>query len=154
VDEPTSELHVARTTVAAVASLLVARAVALPEPYWATISTLVAMQSSLRASWEVSRKRFTGTLLGAAVGGALASLLHPGVLLFAAAVLGMGLLCALVRLDRVAYRYIGITLAIVILVPHERPAWITAAHRFAEVSIGIAVALALTALWPERRSTA
>jgi hypothetical protein len=30
------------------------------------------------------------------------------------------------------------------------PAWETAFHRFAEVSIGIGVALILTVLWPEK----
>jgi len=29
--------------------------------------------------------------------------------------------------------------------------WIIAIHRFLEISIGIAVALILTALWPERK---
>jgi uncharacterized membrane protein YccC len=37
----------ARTALAAKASLLVARLFALPEAYWAPITTLVAMQSSL-----------------------------------------------------------------------------------------------------------
>jgi len=32
------------------------------------------------------------------------------------------------------------------------PAWVIAAHRFAEVSIGIAVGLIVTALWPEKKS--
>jgi len=44
----------------------------------------------------------------------------------------------------------GITLAIVMLVVRVAPTWLVAAHRFAEVSIGIAVGLAVTAVWPER----
>ncbi len=36
------------------------------------------------------------------------------------------------------------------LVPRGIAPWLIAVHRFVEVSLGIAVALALTALWPER----
>jgi hypothetical protein len=36
------------------------------------------------------------------------------------------------------------------LIHYARPAWVVALHRFVEVSVGIIVGLALTALWPER----
>ena len=42
------------------------------------------------------------------------------------------------------------TLGIVLLVPRTGPAWEMAWHRFAEVSIGIGVALMLALVWPER----
>ena len=38
--------HSARTAVAAVLSLVVARALRLPEAYWATVTTLIIMQST------------------------------------------------------------------------------------------------------------
>jgi len=44
-------------------------------------------------------------------------------------------------------------LAIVLLIPRAGPAWGIAFHRFAEVSIGIGVALILTLIWPEREDT-
>jgi len=34
-----------------------------------------------------------------------------------------------------------------LLVAHERAPWIVATHRFVEVSLGIAVALLVTAVW-------
>jgi uncharacterized membrane protein YgaE (UPF0421/DUF939 family) len=58
-----------------------------------------------------------------------------------------GILCALLRIDS-AYRFAAITLTIVLLVAHARPPWIVAAHRFVEVSLGIAVALLVTVVWP------
>jgi uncharacterized membrane protein YccC len=149
-DARISRVHLARTTVAALAAFLVARVVRLPEPYWATITTLVVMQSSLVASWTVSWKRLVGTATGAIFGGALATLFPPSLPLFAAALLVSGGLLGIAGLDRVAYRFTGITLAIIMLVPRSQPAWIIATHRFAEVSIGIAVALVITVLWPER----
>lgn len=42
------------------------------------------------------------------------------------------------------YRFVGITLAIVMLVPRPGPAWQMALYRFAGVSIGIAVAVVPT----------
>ena len=149
---PISPMHVVRSTVAALAALLLAGLVTLPEPYWATITTLVVMQSSLVASWTVSWKRLVGTATGAIVGGGLGTFLPSSPLVFAAALLGTGWLFGAARLDRVAYRFAAITLAIVMLVARTRPAWIIAAHRFAEVSIGITVALVVTAIWPEKSS--
>jgi len=145
--------HSARTAVAAVVSLLVARLFRLQEAYWAPITTLVITQSSLGAALAVSWQRLIGTALGAVVGAILA--IYPGrnVLIFATGIFVLGLLSAVVRSDRSAYRFAGITLAIVLLIPRAGSAWQTALHRCAEVFIGIGVALLLTVVWPDREST-
>jgi uncharacterized membrane protein YccC len=143
-------VHSARTAMAAVASLLVARLFGLPATYWAPITTLVITQSSLGAALAVSRRRLAGTGIGAVVGAIVASRFGPHVAVFSAAVFVLGLLCAAAHLDRSAYRFGGVTLAIVLLVPRTGPAWQIALHRFAEVSIGIAVALLSAVAWPER----
>ena len=75
-DKPAIE-HAARTTVAAVASLLVARGCGLPEAYWAVITTIVVMQSTLGASLLISTRRLAGTALGAAMGALLATYFGP-----------------------------------------------------------------------------
>jgi uncharacterized membrane protein YccC len=64
-------LHSARTAVAAVGSLVIAQSCRLPEPYWAAVTTIVIMQSTLGAAWTVSKQRFAGTTLGAAMGALL-----------------------------------------------------------------------------------
>ena len=64
----------------------------------------------------------------------------------------MGLVCAAFRMEKSAYRYASVTLAIIVLIPRSNAAWIVAVHRFVEVSVGIVVALALTAVWPENQS--
>ena len=146
-------VHSARTAVAAVVSVLVARLFGLPEAYWAPITTLVITQSSLGAAFTVSWQRFVGTALGAVVGAIAASHFGPHVLVFGTCVFILGLLRAMAHLDLTAYRFGGITLAIVLLIPRAAPAWQTAFHRFAEVSIGIGVALVLAWVWPEREGT-
>jgi len=143
-------VHSARTALAAIASVLVARLFRLPEAYWAPITTLVITQSSLGAAFTVSWRRLVGTAMGAAVGALLAIHFGSHVIVFGAGVFLLGLLCAVTRSDRSAYRFGGVTLAIVLLVPRTGPAWQIALHRFAEVFIGIGVALVLTVLWPER----
>jgi uncharacterized membrane protein YccC len=142
-------VHVIRTTLASTVSLALARAFRSPEPHWAAISTLVVTQSTLGAAWTISIQRFVGTALGAASAILLMAYLGSSILAFAAGVFGLGLICAISRLDNAAYRFAGITLAIVLVVQRQGPIWMIAAHRFAEVSLGIAVGLVMTALWPE-----
>lgn len=147
-------LHAVRTTVAAVASLLIGRLLRLPESYWAPITTIVVMQSTLGAAWTISRQRLAGTALGAAVGALLATYAPGSVWAFGTGILVVGIICALLRIERNAFRYAGITVAIVVLIARTQPAWTIAIHRFIEISIGIAVGLIVTAVWPEQPSPA
>src|ERR1700749_3766627 len=140
-------LHSLRTAVVAVISLFVARLFRLPESYWAPITTLVITQSSLGAALPVSLQRFVGTALGAIVGAITARYLGEGMFVFGAGVFLLGLLCAIAGSDQPAYRFGGVTLAIVLLKPLGARPWLIAFHRFAEVSIGIAVALLFSVLW-------
>jgi uncharacterized membrane protein YccC len=147
-DNPLTLKHSAHTTVAAVVSHFVARWFGLSESYWAAITTLVVMQSTLGAALPVSAQQLAGTALGAAVG-ALAGTYYPGnALVFGACILLLGIVFVPFRLERTAYRNASITLAIIMLVPGHS-GYVVALHRFFEVSIGIAVGLALSALWPE-----
>jgi|ERR1022692_4073047 uncharacterized membrane protein YgaE (UPF0421/DUF939 family) len=141
-------LDVARTTVAAVVSMLLARTLKLPEYYWAPISAIVIIQSTIdprTLAWQ----RFAGTALGAVIGALIATFFSPGALVYAVAIFLCGALCALLGF-RGAYRFAAITVSIVLLIAHTRPPWIVASHRFVEVSLGIAVALALSEVWPNR----
>jgi uncharacterized membrane protein YccC len=146
-------IHAVRAATAAVASLLIARLFRLPEAYWAPIATIVVMQSTLGAAWTVSRERLAGTALGAIAGAVLATYAGQNIAAFGAGIFALGVLCAILRVERGAYHYAGITLVIVMLIARTQPAWIVAIHRFFEISVGIAVALLLTAVWPEPAQT-
>ncbi len=140
--------HPARTAVAAMLSLLAARALGLPEVYWAPISTIIVVQAGLETALSVAWKRLVGTALGAAAGALLSAWFGPGVIVLGAGIFVLGLLCALLRLDKAAYRFAGITLIIVIWVSHGGPAWVVAIHRFCEVSVGIVVGVIVVAVHP------
>lgn len=142
-------VHAARTAVGATAALLIARAVGLPESYWAAVTTMIVLQSTLGAALSVSVLRFVGTAAGAVAGAVVGSLLGPSVPAFGLTIFVLGVLSAACRLDRSAFRFAGITLAIVMLVVRDVSPWLVAAHRFVEVSIGIVVGLVLTGVWPE-----
>jgi uncharacterized membrane protein YgaE (UPF0421/DUF939 family) len=139
-------IHSARTTVAAVVSMLLARTLKLPEFYWAPISTIVILLSTinpLSLAWQ----RFVGTALGAAVGALIATFFPPNWMVYAMGIFVCGVLSAVLRLGN-AYRFAAITVTIILLIAHVRAPWIVAVHRFVEVSLGIAVALLIAEVWP------
>jgi uncharacterized membrane protein YccC len=138
----------ARTAVAAVASLLLARLFRLPEGYWAAVTAIIVMQSSLGSALTISAQRLAGTALGTTTAVVLKTYFGSGVAAFGLAIFAMGLICMVLGLERNAYRFAGITLTIVTLVGYTQPPWVIAAHRFAEVSLGIVVGVGLAALWP------
>ena len=128
----------ARTAVATLVSLLLARALKFPEYYWAPISTIVILQSAvqpIQGAWQ----RFVGTALGAALGAAIATYVGRTAIVYAIGIFVCGILAAASR-SWSAYRVAAITFSIVVLISRG-PAWVFAWHRFLEVSLGIAVAL-------------
>ena len=146
-----SVVHSIRTASAATLSLAAARLFGLPEAYWAAIATLVVMQSTLDATLLISIERIAATALGALTGALVASYFTGNLLVFAGTVFVLGLLCAAFRMEKSAYRYASVTLAIIVLIPRSNAAWIVALHRFFEVSVGIVVALGVTAVWAEHQ---
>jgi len=135
-----------RTALAAVASLLVARSLKMPEFYWAPISTIVIVLSTI-APLTLAWQRFAGTALGATLGAVLATYAPNHWLVYGAGVFLCGLLSSILRYGG-AYRFAAIAFSIVLLIAHTNPPWVVALHRFLEVSLGIAVALLVTMIWP------
>jgi uncharacterized membrane protein YgaE (UPF0421/DUF939 family) len=135
-----------RTTLAAVVAMLLARILKLPEYYWAPISTIVIIQSTIpprTLAWQ----RFIGTALGAVLGSALATFFPANAVVYGVGILLCGALSFLLRVGG-AYRFAAITLSIILLIPRGRAPWIVGWHRFLEVSLGVGVALAVATVWP------
>jgi uncharacterized membrane protein YgaE (UPF0421/DUF939 family) len=135
-----------RTAVASVAAMLLARGLKLPEFYWAPISAIVVLLSTidpLTIAWQ----RFAGTAMGAVLGAVMGICFRPNWIVYAAGIFLCGILCALLRITS-AYRFAAITLSLVLLIASTQTPWIVAAHRFVEVSLGIAVALLVAVVWP------
>jgi len=144
-------LDSARTAAATLVSLLLARALKFPEYYWAPISTIVIMQSSiqpLQGAWQ----RFVGTALGAVLGAVIATYVGHTAIIYAIGIFVCGILAAFSRAWS-AYRVTAITFSIVVLISRG-PAWVFAWHRFLEVSLGIAVALIALLISQPKKKTA
>jgi len=146
-ENPLSIPQVCLAAIAALVSYLIAAQFGLAEAYWAPMSTLIVMQLTFSAAMPVAVQYVAGTAAGAAVGAATDAYVHGSVWAFAAAVVFIGSFCVVLRVERSSFRYASITLVIVMLVPRSTSARLVALHRFFEVSIGIAVGLALFAIW-------
>ena len=136
----------ARTAIAAVISLILAHTLNLREFYWAPISTIVIVLSTippLTLAWQ----RFAGTAMGAALGAVLATYAPNNWFVYGTGIFLCGILTTAARHGG-SYRFAAIALSIVLLIAHTRPPWVVAIHRFIEVSLGIAVALLVTVIWP------
>jgi len=142
-------IHSATTAIASAIALLAATLLNMDETYWAPISTIIVMQSTLGSSWDTSKQRLIGTVIGTLTAGVMYGLPIPMPLTLAAGIFIMGLICAWLKLVLSAFRFAGVTYAIITLLPHTETAWRIGAHRFVEVSLGIAVALLVTAVGPD-----
>ena len=135
-----------RTAIAAILSAMLAGMLKLPEFYWAPISTIVILLSATDQQ-ALAWQRFAGTAMGAALGALIATFLHPNLAIYGLGLFVCGFLCTILRIGT-AYRFAAITLTIILLIAHTRPPWVVGLHRFVEVSLGIAVALAVARVWP------
>jgi uncharacterized membrane protein YccC len=143
-----------KTAIAGVISLYITNLFHLPQGYWAAISALIVMQSNVGATLSASRTRLAGTAVGAVVGGLFVGFFGSNILGFAIAVAIAFYVCTLLQLAD-SQRLATVTVAIIMLIPSTSSAWVIALHRFAEVALGILIALVVSlTLWPNhaRRS--
>lgn len=146
-----------QTTVAAVAAYGLATSLSLPQGYWAVVTAMLVVQTSVGASLGLAIDRLLATLLGAAVGGALlagfgdsARLIMP---LLAVSVGGLTYLAA----QRPSLRLAPVTAVIVILADLQSGGspLASAATRVLEIGIGAVIALIVALfLFPSRAGQA
>jgi uncharacterized membrane protein YgaE (UPF0421/DUF939 family) len=113
-----------RTAIAAVVSVLLARMLKLPEFYWAPISAIVILLSTinpLTLAWQ----RFAGTAVGVTLGPLFATFLGLNWIAYGVGIFVCGIVSAALRLGA-AYRFAAIAFSIVLLIAHTRPPWIVA----------------------------
>jgi uncharacterized membrane protein YccC len=144
-----------RTLMSCAISYVAARLAALPQGYWALITTLVIVtQPSLTQAVDTARDQIIGACIGAVAGvlGIVAMLRGaPPLAIFTVALIPLAALSA----KRPAFRLACVTLVIVVLIPagpgspFERPL-----HRVLEILIGAISAFVVSAIWPNRALTA
>ncbi|MFB3814258.1 MAG: aromatic acid exporter family protein [Terriglobales bacterium] len=140
-----------KTALAAALAMLLYQVLDLRHGYWAVISAIIVMQSNLGRSMQAAGNRLVGTAIGAAVGTAIVWTAGTNVAAVFIAVAITLWICLLAKLPD-AMRLAGLTAAIVMLIREETP-WQAGLARFADVALGVVVALAVSILWPSRAST-
>ncbi|MDR5856020.1 FUSC family protein [Caballeronia sp. LZ062] len=140
-----------RTLVACAISYGGARLAALPEGYWALITTLVVVtQPSLTQALGTARDQITGACIGGVAGMLGVTAIQHGaspLAVFAVALIPLAVLTA----KRPALRLACVTLVIVVLIPAGGgPPFQRPLHRVLEILIGAASAFIVAAIWPNR----
>ena len=136
-------------SVAAVLALFLARLLHLPEAFWAPISAIVCSLDAVEGATRVARRRLLGTFFGVTIAALQISLAPHGLISYALAVVILGLICGLIKLHPSAFRFGAIALTVVVTSPDKAAVWLTASTRFADVALGILVALAVVRIWPK-----
>lgn len=136
-------------SVAAVLALFLARLLHLPEAFWAPISAIVCSLDAVEGATRVARRRLLGTFFGVTIAAIQISLAPHGLISYALAVVILGLICGLIKLHPSAFRFGAIALTVVVTSPDKAAVWLTASTRFADVALGILVALAVVRIWPK-----
>lgn len=129
----------------AVLCLCLAQWLNLPQGYWAVMSSMIVMQANVQDTISASLTRLVGTAIGAIIGGIFLDLYGVHIWVFGIAVMIVVLICILLNLKQ-SYRLAAVTVAIILLVNHPESPWMTALHRFLEVSLGVVVALLISLL--------
>ena len=108
--------HGVRIAAAGVLSFALAQALALPQGYWAVFTAVLVVQGSVGGSWKASIDRLTGTLLGAAYGAVIATLVpHEDALMTGVALTISLTPLALLAALNPSYRVAPITAVIILL---------------------------------------
>lgn len=141
-------VHAVKIGTAGVVSVFVARLLKLPQGYWAAFSAFVVMGTDVGETMAASRNRLIGTAIGAVLGAVFVALLGVQLVWFGIAVGATVLICESAGLGQ-SYRLACVTVAIVMLINTAGSPWKIAVYRFAEVALGIVVALLISALPPK-----
>lgn len=128
-------------------STAIAQALGLPVPWFATISSIVAVEVTLRVSFRSARNSLLGAVVGALAGLALATVAKDQVWAVGLVVLASFVVFGLARLDQVA-RQAALVASVIVLIPASTglstPEF--ALVRLVETLIGITVALVVNAV--------
>ena len=136
-----------RATVAAFLAYLLAEWLDLPKGYWAVLSAILVVQSSLGASLAIAIDRCLGTLAGGVIGVGFAILAGPSFSLTLGFLVLGTFLAAMLAARSASYKLAPVTVCVVMLADpsHVNP-WISGLERILEISLGGAVGLACALL--------
>lgn len=137
--------HASRAVLAAALGYYAALALGLEQGFWAAITAISVTQASYAEVRHSSRDQFFGAIIGGVVGISVVALVHDLFPAYAMALIVSMTLCWMLDLGA-AGRIAGITVTIVMLVPHQGTFLQFALFRLGEVVLGAIAALLVTRL--------
>jgi len=132
----------ARAAAAGGFAVALARLLHLEYPLYALIGAVIVTDLSPRTTRQHSARRLAGTVLGAAVGASLSTVLPPGPVAIGIGILAAMVFSQLLRLQAAA-KVTGYVCGIAML-DHGADPWGYAGYRVIETALGILVALAVS----------
>jgi len=106
-----------------------------------------------RGCLKTARRRLIGTFLGVIIAAIQIYLTPYNLINYGLAIAVLGLVCSTAQLHSSAFRFGAIALTVVVTEPNHTEVWMTAATRFADVAVGIVVALLVLLVWPRISET-
>ncbi|MDQ0503530.1 FUSC family protein [Xanthobacter agilis] len=129
-----------KAAVAALASYGVAYGLNLPNGYWAVLTAILVVQSTIGASLSVAIDRGLGTVVGGIVGVIAATLAGPSAILTIVALGVAVIITSTLAAKFSSYKLAPVTAVIVLLSdPTHVDPWISGLHRVFEIGLGGAV---------------
>lgn len=144
---PAELRHAIRVAIAVIVAFVAVKLLNMPQGFWAVITALLVVQTSVGGSFKAALDRLLGTVAGAFYGALVAIAVphanSPGLgLAIVIAILPLAYLAAV----NAAFRVAPVT-ALIVLLPmyaHSATPWISAIDRVVEIVIGNISALAVT----------
>jgi len=149
----TNLIHGFKTALAAVLSYYITTVLALDFGYWAVISAVIVMQVYVADSVEMCFYRFSGTIIGAALG-VVVLLVIPKTAFFTGVALFVTVgICSFLTRFNTRYRMAGITVVIVVMTGLAvQDVLVFGLYRVLEICIGILCAFLVSVLiLPKRK---
>ena len=144
---PAELRHALRVAVAVAAAYGVIKLLSLPQGWWAVITAILVVQTSVGGSFKAALDRLWGTIAGAIYGALVAvAIPHTTSIGLAAAIVVAILPLAYLAAVNAAFRVAPVT-ALIVLLPiygHAGNPLVSAGERIFEIIIGNVVALAVT----------
>jgi uncharacterized membrane protein YccC len=148
--------HALKTGIAAVLAYGIALLFHLKHGYWAPLSSVIVMQVYVADSMQMCLYRFSGTAVGAVIGG-IAILLFPATPVMTVLALFCSVaFCAYMTRYNSRYRMASITVCIVVLASLDQEnRLVFGMFRVVEIGVGVTAAFVVSVLlWPVRAGTA
>jgi len=129
-----------KTGLAVFVCVIISRLLKLEYPFYSAVAAVIAMQSSVEASFKAGKNRMLGTFLGAVIGYVFALIYHGNIILLTLGVMAIIHICNLLKWKNAISIACVVFISIMLNDGHRDPLYYSI-NRLIDTFIGIIVAL-------------